>query len=93
MPCSGHHHNAGRHHRFDQLLFRPLFALARDSGVELSPGRSRQKSFVAQVFARTHWMRALMRGPAQLFHTIALLRMELPVRASASGLKAPPSAA
>jgi len=33
-------------------------------------------------------MRALMRGPAQLFHTVALLRMELPVRASASVVKA-----
>jgi len=38
-------------------------------------------------------MRALMRGPAQLFHTIALLRMELPVRASASGRQSPRSAA
>ncbi|HWX14218.1 MAG TPA: ABC transporter permease subunit, partial [Methylocella sp.] len=39
--------------------------------------------FVAQIFARTHWMRALMRGPVQLFQAIALLRMELPIRSRA----------
>jgi NitT/TauT family transport system permease protein len=69
---------------YDQLLFRPLVAFGTRFRVELSAGQTQEKSFVAQVFARTYWMRALMRGPAQLFHTIALLRMELPVRASAS---------
>jgi len=64
---------------YDQLLFRPLVAFSARFRVELSAGQIQEKSFVAQVFARTHWMRALMRGPAQLFHTIALLRMELPV--------------
>ncbi|HUZ91728.1 MAG TPA: ABC transporter permease subunit, partial [Methylocella sp.] len=67
-----------------QLLFRPLVAFGARFRVELSAGQIQEKSFVAQVFARTHWMRALMRGPAQLFQTIALLRMELPARASAS---------
>jgi NitT/TauT family transport system permease protein len=74
---------------YDQLLFRPLVAFSARFRVELSAGQIQEKSFVAQVFARTHWMRALMRGPAQLFHTIALLRMELPVRASASGPQSP----
>jgi len=74
---------------YDQLLFRQLVAFSARFRVELSAGQIQEKSFVAQVFARTHWMRALMRGPAQLFHTIALLRMELPVRASASGPQSP----
>ena len=74
---------------YDQLLFRPLVAFSARFRVELSAGQIQEKSFVAQVFARTHWMRALMRGPAQLFHTIALLRMELPMRASAPGSQSP----
>ncbi|HUI21507.1 MAG TPA: ABC transporter permease subunit [Methylocella sp.] len=69
---------------YDQMLFRPLVAYASRFRVELSAGQTEEKSFVAQVFARTHWMRALMEGPAQLFQTIALLRMELPIRANAS---------
>jgi NitT/TauT family transport system permease protein len=74
---------------YDQLLFRPLVAFGARFRVELSAGQIQEKSFVAQVFARTHWMRTLMRGPAQLFQTIALLRMELPVRASASAPQRP----
>ena len=74
---------------YDQLLFRPLVAFGARFRVELSAGQIQEKSFVAQVFARTHWMRALMRGPAELFHTIALLRMELPMRASAPGSQSP----
>ena len=69
---------------YDQLLFRPLVAFGSRFRVELSVGQTKERSFVAQVFARTHWMRVLMRGPAQLFHAIALLRMELPPRATAS---------
>jgi NitT/TauT family transport system permease protein len=69
---------------YDQLLFRPLVAFGARFRVELSAGQTQEKSFVAQVFARTHWMRVLMHGPAELFHAIALLRMELPVRTSAS---------
>jgi NitT/TauT family transport system permease protein len=68
---------------YDQLLFRPLVAFGARFRVELSAGQTQEKSFVGQVFTRTHWMRALMRGPAQLFETIALLRMELPFRSSA----------
>ena len=50
---------------YDQLLFRPLVAFGARFRVELSAGQTQEKSFVAQVFARTHWMRALMRGPAR----------------------------
>ncbi len=67
---------------YDQLLFRPLVAFAARFRVELSAGQIQEKSFVANVFARTHWMRASMRAPAQLLRAMALLRMELPVRSS-----------
>ena len=67
---------------YDQLLFRPLVAFAARFRVELTVGQTQEKSFVANVFARTHWMRASMRAPAQLLRTIALLRMELPGRSS-----------
>ncbi|HEV7911288.1 MAG TPA: ABC transporter permease subunit [Methylocella sp.] len=67
---------------YDQLLFRPLVTFAARFRVELSAGQIQEKSFVANVFARTHWMRASMRAPAQLLRAIALLRMELPVRSS-----------
>jgi NitT/TauT family transport system permease protein len=67
---------------YDQLLFRPLVAFAARFRVELSAGQIQEKSFVANVFARTHWMRASMRAPAQMLHAIAFLRMELPVRSS-----------
>jgi NitT/TauT family transport system permease protein len=69
---------------YDQLLFRPLVAYASRFRVELSAGEREEKSFIAQIFARTRWIHVLMKGPAQLFHTIALLRMELPVRVSAT---------
>jgi NitT/TauT family transport system permease protein len=74
---------------YDQLLFRPLVAFGARFRVELSAGQTQKKSFVAQVFARTHWMRVLMHGPAELFHAIALLRMELPIRTSASVPQSP----
>jgi NitT/TauT family transport system permease protein len=67
---------------YDQLLFRPLVAFAARFRVELSAGQIQEKSFVANVFARTHWMRASMRAPAQMLHAIALMRMEFPVRSS-----------
>lgn len=67
---------------YDQLLFRPLVAFAARFRVELSAGQTQEKSFVGNVFARTHWMRASMRAPAQLLRAIALLRMELPVHSS-----------
>ncbi len=67
---------------YDQLLFRPLVAFAARFRVELSAGQIQEKSFVAQVFARTHWMRASIRAPVQMLHAIALMRMELPVRSS-----------
>jgi NitT/TauT family transport system permease protein len=63
---------------YDQLLFRPLVAFGARFRVELSAGQIQEKSFAAQIFIRTRWMRALMRGPEQLFQAIALLRMELP---------------
>ncbi|MFZ3327660.1 MAG: ABC transporter permease subunit [Methylocella sp.] len=74
---------------YDQLLFRPLVAFAARFRVELSAGQIQEKSFVANVFARTRWMRASMRAPAQLLRTIALLRMELPVRSSQSVPQSP----
>jgi NitT/TauT family transport system permease protein len=74
---------------YDLLLFRPLVAFGARFRVELSAGQTQEKSLVAQVFARTHWMRVLMHGPAELFHAIALLRMELPVRTSASVPQSP----
>lgn len=67
---------------YDQLLFRPLVAFGARFRVELSAGQTQEKSFVAQVFARTHWLRVLLRGPAQLFQVIALLRLEWPVAKS-----------
>src|SRR6202043_1005187 len=67
---------------YDQLLFRPLVTFAARFRVELSAGQIQEKSFVANVFARTRWMRASIRVPAQLLRAIALLRMELPVRSS-----------
>ena len=74
---------------YDQLLFRPLVTFAARFRVELSAGQIQEKSFVANVFARTHWMRASMRAPAQLLHAIALLRMELPGRSSPSVPQSP----
>jgi NitT/TauT family transport system permease protein len=74
---------------YDQLLFRPLVTFAARFRVELSAGQTQEKSFVANVFARTNWMRASMRAPAQLLRAIALLRMELPVRSSASVPRSP----
>ena len=74
---------------YDQLLFRPLVAFAARFRVELSAGQIQEKSFVANVFARTHWMRASMRAPAQLLRAIALLRMELPGRSSAAVRQSP----
>jgi NitT/TauT family transport system permease protein len=65
---------------YDQLLFRPLVAFGARFRVELSAGQTQEKSFVAQLFARTRWLRAIMRVPTQLFQAIALLRMEPPVR-------------
>src|SRR3984893_12640070 len=62
---------------YDQLLFRPLVTFGARFRVELTAGQRQEKSFVAQVFARTRWIRALMRGPGQVFQSIALLRMEL----------------
>jgi NitT/TauT family transport system permease protein len=68
---------------YDQLLFRPLVAFGARFRVELSAGQMQEKSVVSQVFARTRWLRALMRRPARLFQAIALLRFNLPVRSHA----------
>jgi NitT/TauT family transport system permease protein len=64
---------------YDQLLFRPLVTFGARFRVELSAGQTQEKSIVAQLFARTRWLRAIMRVPTQLFQAIALLRMEPPV--------------
>jgi NitT/TauT family transport system permease protein len=65
---------------YDQLLFRPLVAFGARFRVELSAGQMQEKSIVGQAFARTRWLRALMRGPARLLQAIALLRLDRPVR-------------
>ncbi|MBO0732937.1 MAG: ABC transporter permease subunit [Methylocapsa sp.] len=64
---------------YDQLLFRPLAASGARFRVELTAGQKAEKSLVAELFARTRWLRALVRIPANLFQTIALWRMELPL--------------
>lgn len=69
---------------YDQLLFRPLVAFGARFRVELTAGQMQEKSIVAQIFARARWTKALMRVPARLFKTMALLRMELPIGARAS---------
>ena len=65
---------------YDQLLFRPLVAFGARFRVELSAGQMQEKSIVGQAFARTRWLRALIRGPARLLKAIALLRLDLPAR-------------
>ena len=65
---------------YDQLLFRPLVAFGSRFRVELSAGQVESRSWVAQVFARTRWLRALTHPPAELFQSIALLRLQLPRR-------------
>jgi NitT/TauT family transport system permease protein len=67
---------------YDQLLFRPLVAFGSRFRVELSAGQVESRSWVAQMFARTRWLRALTQPPAQLFQSIALLRLQLPRRAT-----------
>ncbi|WOJ89648.1 ABC transporter permease subunit [Methylocapsa polymorpha] len=68
---------------YDQLLFRPLVVFGARFRVELTASQTKERSWVAQVFARTRWLRAATRGPAQLFQSIALWRLELPGRATA----------
>ena len=63
---------------YDQLLFRPLVAFGSRFRVELSAGQVEPRSWVAQLFARTRWLRAVTLPPAQLFQSIALLRLQLP---------------
>src|SRR5271166_2127051 len=66
---------------YDQLLFRPLVAFGSRFRVELSAGQVEARSWVTQMFRRTRWLRSLTEPPAQLFHSIALLRLQLPKRA------------
>ncbi len=65
---------------YDQLLFRPLVAFGARFRIELSAGQMQEKSVVGQAFARTRWLRALMRGPVRLLQAIALMRLDLPAR-------------
>jgi NitT/TauT family transport system permease protein len=67
---------------YDQLLFRPLVAFGSRFRVELSAGQVEARSWVAQMFARTRWLRAVTQPPAQLFQSIGLLRLQLPRRAA-----------
>ncbi len=66
---------------YDQLLFRPLVAFGSRFRVELSAGKVEARSWVTQIFRRTRWIRFLTEPPVQLFHSIALLRVQLPRRA------------
>lgn len=63
---------------YDQLLFRPLVAFGGRFKVELSAGETETKPFISQLFARTSFLRAALHIPSMLFHSLALLRMELP---------------
>ncbi|SFK22122.1 ABC transporter permease [Methylocapsa palsarum] len=65
---------------YDQLLFRPLVVFAARFRVELSASQTQESSWVSQVFRQTRWLRALMSGPAEMFHSISLWRLELPFR-------------
>ncbi len=65
---------------YDQLLFRPLVAFGSRFRVELSAGQVEAQSWVTQLFRRTRWLRALTQPPAQLFRSVALLRLEWPLR-------------
>jgi NitT/TauT family transport system permease protein len=70
---------------YDQLMFRPLVAFGARFRVELSAGQTRETSWVGHVFARTRWLRAAMRAPAQLFQSIALWRLDWPAAAPSPG--------
>ncbi|VTZ51546.1 Sulfonate ABC transporter permease [Methylocella tundrae] len=74
---------------YDQLLFRPLVAFGSRFRVELSAGQVEARSWVAQMFARTRWLRALTHPPAQLFQSIALLRLQWPRAAVRPGAANP----
>ncbi|HYP57132.1 MAG TPA: ABC transporter permease subunit, partial [Beijerinckia sp.] len=65
-------------------LFRPLVVFSTKFRVELTVSQTEERSWVAQIFNRTHWLRALMRRPIELFQTIGLLRLELPFRPAAA---------
>ncbi|WP_026606058.1 ABC transporter permease [Methylocapsa acidiphila] len=63
---------------YDQLLFRPLVVFGSRFRVELTASQTKERSWVTQLFTRTQWVRALMRGPGLMFQNIALWRLELP---------------
>ncbi|ACB95247.1 ABC transporter permease [Beijerinckia indica] len=63
---------------YDQLLFRPLVVFAGKFRVELSASQTKESSWVADLFNRTRWLRALMSMPVQTLSSIALWRLELP---------------
>ncbi|MEJ0094612.1 MAG: ABC transporter permease subunit [Methylocella sp.] len=65
---------------YDQFLFRPLVAFGARFRVELSASQTQEKSWVAQVFKRARWARALMRAPTQFLQSVSLWRLELPAR-------------
>ncbi len=70
---------------YDQLLFRPLVTFGSRFRVELSAGEEPERSWVLRLFRRTRWLRTLSAFPARLFNTIALWRLELPLRTGPSG--------
>jgi NitT/TauT family transport system permease protein len=67
---------------YDQLLFRPLVAFGGRFRFELSASQEEESSWVIQLFRHTKWLRALTAVPARIFHTVALWRLDLPVRAN-----------
>jgi NitT/TauT family transport system permease protein len=69
---------------YDQLLFRPLVVFAGRFRVELTVSQNQDKSWVAQIFMRTQWLRAILAGPVKIFQAIGLLRLDLPL-SSGSG--------
>ncbi|MGO9135060.1 MAG: ABC transporter permease [Methylovirgula sp.] len=65
---------------YDQLLFRPLATFSGRFRIELSSGEEEPRSWILQMFRRTHWLRKLSAVPAQFFDRLALLRLDLPFR-------------
>lgn len=65
---------------YDQLLFRPLVAFAGRFRVELTAGQVQERSWIADAFRRTRWLRRLASIPGRAFQRMALLRLRLPIQ-------------
>lgn len=74
---------------YDQFLFRPLVAFAGRFRVELVASPQQERSWVANAFLRTRWLRPLTLLPIQGFQRLALMPLYRPrqkvVSTTASG--------